>query len=211
MCDMILTGRFFRYGLWAFFVLPVLGAATPKPPECSLTVTPRPGVSKVTKSNSGRIMPASGLSSGTGSKSITRSLKWAVETRFRKNRPEKLELKVYYLGYNERNTIVQLGTETKALELDKNGRASLELTSPTTRLVKSRTVSSSRCSGNGAGFRSTKSTTRGERVTGCVIQLFADGVLAKSWTSDPRWSSEAENEDFSVAELNRKKGKIGLR
>lgn len=194
------------------FALSAAGATPPKPPECSLTVSPKPGVSQVSKTNSGRIMPASSLSSGTGSKTVVRSLKWGVETRFRENRPEKLELKAFYLGYNEKNTLIQLGTETKTLELDKNGRASVELTSPTTRLTKSRTVSSSHsCGGRSSGFRSTKSTTRGERVTGCVVQLFADGQLAKSWCSDSRWAAEAEKDVFSVDALNQKKGKIGLR
>jgi len=185
-----------------------------KLPECSLTVSPKPGKSSVSKSHSGIITSCNSLGSNNGSKTITRSLKWGVETRFREDRPEKLEVKAFYLGVNDKNKIVQLGSETKALTLDKNGRADVELTSPTTRLTKSRTTTSTSrggCCRRSSGLRSTKTTTRGERVTGCVVQLYADGQLVKTWTSDARWAAEAKNENFSVDNLNKNSGKIGLR
>lgn len=186
--------------------------APEKLPECSLTVTPKPGDSHVSKSGPSRLIQSGNtLGSNTGSKTITRSLKWGVETRFREDRPEKLELKAFYLGNNDKNKLIQLGTETKTLTLDKNGRASIELTSPTTRLTKSRTTTTSRHSGGSNGFRSTKTTTRGERVTGCVLQLYADGKLVKSWSSDSRWANEAKKEAFSIENLNKNSGKIGLR
>ena len=197
----------------------ILGTATAaeakkeaKLPECSLTVSPKPGDSHVSKSGTSRLIQSGNtLGSNTGSKTITRSLKWGVETRFREDRPEKLELKAFYLGNNDKNKLIQLGSETKTLTLDKNGRASIELTSPTTRLTKSRTTSTSRHCGGSNGFRSTKTTTRGERVTGCVLQLYADGKLVKSWSSDSRWANEAKNEAFSIENLNKSSRKIGLR
>ena len=203
--------------LAALVLLTATAAETPKapkvkPPECSFTVTPKPGDSHVAKSGTSRLIQNnSSFGSNTGSKTITRNLRWTVETRFREDRPEKLELKAFYLGTDEKNKIVKLGEETKKLELDKNGRASVDLTSPTTKLTKSRTTSISRHAGGGAGFRSTKSTTRGERVTGCVLRLFADDRLVKTWTSDPRWATEAKAETFSVDNLNKNSGKIGLR
>ncbi len=199
--------------LSVLLLTPPLPAEDPeggRPPECSLNVTPRPGASSVSKSRGG-VFSSGALASGAGTKTVRRSLKWGVSVRFREDRPEKVELKAFYLAYSDGNAIAQLGTETKTLTLDKNGRASVELTSPTTRLTRSRTVSTSRSTGGGPGFRSTRTTTRGERVAGCVLQLYADGRLAKSWTSDSRWATEAKNVPFSVDSLNRRSGKIGLR
>ena len=194
--------------LVAFVACAALGAAK-KLPECTFTVTPRGGDSQISKSGGGLIRSISATSNNNQSKTITRNLKWLAEVRIRENRPEKLELKAYYIGeVNGGQSIKQLGTESKTLELDKNGRASVELTSPTTRLTKSRTSSSS---GN-SGFRSTKKRISGERVIGCVLQVFADGEFLKGWSSDSRWASAANKAPFSVSELAKEKtGKIGLR
>ena len=196
--------------LVAFVACAALGAAK-KLPECTFTVTPRGGDSQISKSGGGLIRSMSSTSNNNQSKTITRNLKWLAEVRIRENRPEKLELKAYYIGEADGGkTIKQLGgTDSKVLELDKNGRVSVELTSPTTRLTKSRTSSSS--SGN-SGFRSTKKRVSGERVIGCVVQLFADGEFLKGWSSDSRWASAANKAPFSVSELAKEKtGKIGLR
>ena len=196
------------FPLVVFVAFAAFGAAK-KLPECTFTVTPRGGDSQISKSGGGLIRSISSTSNNNQSKTITRNLKWLAEVRIRENRPEKLELKAYYIGeVNGGQSIKQLGTESKTLELDKNGRASVELTSPTTRLTKSRTSSSS---GN-SGFRSTKKRISGERVVGCVVQLFADGEFLKGWSSDSRWASAANKAPFSVAELAKEKtGKIGLR
>lgn len=200
-----------RKGLFLLFCLAAscAFAAAKKLPECTFTVTPRGGDSQVSKRGGGLIRSISAMSNNNQSKTITRNLKWLAEVRIRENRPEKLELKAYYIGEADGGkTIKQLGTESKALDLDKNGRASVELNSPTTRLTKSRSTSSS---GN-SGFRSTKKHISGERVVGCVVQLFADGEFLKGWSSDSRWSSAANKAPFSVAELAKEKtGKIGLR
>ena len=192
-----------------FFAAFAAFGAAKKLPECTFTVTPRGGDSQISKSGGGLIRSISATSNNNQSKTITRNLKWLAEVRIRENRPEKLELKAYYIGeVNGGQSIKQLGTESKVLELDKNGRASVELTSPTTRLTKSRTSSSS---GN-SGFRSTKKRISGERVIGCVLQVFADGEFLKGWSSDSRWASAANKAPFSVAELAKEKtGKIGLR
>ena len=200
-----------RKGIFPLVVFAAFAApgAAKKLPECTFTVTPRGGDSQISKSGGGLIRSISATSNNNQSKTITRNLKWLAEVRIRENRPEKLELKAYYIGeVNGGQSIKQLGTESKVLELDKNGRASVELTSPTTRLTKSRTSSSS---GN-SGFRSTKKRISGERVIGCVLQVFADGEFLKGWSSDSRWASAANKAPFSVTELAKEKtGKIGLR
>ena len=181
--------------------------------SCSLTVSPRGGDSKTTKSGrGGSLLRSNTTQSNTGTKTIERNLKWLAEVRFREEKPDKTEVKVYYIGYgNGGKTLMQLGQDTKALTLDKNGRASVELTSPTTRLRKTRTQQSSSSCGRSSGFRSVKSTTSGERVSGCVVQLFGDGELLKSYTTDSRWASVADNVPFSIAELTKRSGHIGLR
>ena len=177
--------------------------------SCSLTVTPKPGESHTTSTNSGLIRRTSTTTPTSGSKTMTRNMKWTAEIRIRENRPEKLELEAIYIGQEASGKLIQLGkTEKKALELDKNGRASLELTSPSVRLTKSRTSSSG---SHSRGFRSTHTSVSGERVSGCVVRVYADGELVKSWSSDSRWANEAKKPDFSIAELNQKKSTIGLR
>lgn len=192
-------------------LLAVSSAFAEQKMTCSLTVSPKGGESKVTKTGtSGLIGRSVSNLSNTGSKTIQRSLKWLAEVRFRNLKPEKLELKAYYIGYGDGGkTLKQLSNETHKLELDKDGRASVELDSPMTRLTKtrSRTTSSSRS----GGFSSIKKTTSGERVTGCVVQVFADGQMVKSWSSDSRWTAAAGKTPFSVAELAAKSGRIGVK
>lgn len=177
--------------------------------ECTLAVTPRRGESSVSGGNKSLSMSSS-RSSGTGSKTITRNLKWQADLRFREARPDKLELKVYYIGYGDGGSkLKQIGQETKTVALDKDGRASLELTSPTTRLTKTRSRTTN--SSHSGGFSSIKTTRSGERVAGCVIQMFADGELVKSYASDSRWTVAAGKVPFSISELEARSGKIGVR
>ena len=186
-------------------------AADKKLPECSFTVTPRRGDSQVSRSGGGLLGSLNSRSTdGSSSKTITRNMKWLAEVRIRKERPSRLGLKVYHVGeVNGGKSIKLLKSEEKTLDLDENGRASAEFTSPTTHLTKSRTSSYS--SGN-SGFRSTKKTVSGERVIGCVMQLFADGELLKSWSSDSRWASAAKKTPFAIADLSPEKtGRIGIR
>ena len=186
-------------------------AAGKKLPECSFTVTPRRGESQVSRSGGGLLRSLNSRSTdGSSSKTITRSMKWFAEVRIREDRPAKLELKVYHIGeVDGGKSIKLLKSEDKTLELNEDGRAAVEFTSPTTRLSKSR---SSSYSSSSSGFRSTKKTISGERVIGCVMQLFADGELLKSWSSDTRWASAAKKTPFAIADLSPEKtGRIGIR
>lgn len=193
-----------------------LWAADEKPIPCTLNVSQLRGDSHTTRSggNSLHGHRSNSLTSGTGTKTIERSLKWHVEMRFREQKPEKLELKAYHIGFDnggKRMTI--LAAETKPIELDKNGRADLELNSPKVRLTKTRTrttTGGSSRTGNG-GFTSIKTSMSGKRVTGCVVQLIGDGKLVKSWSSDSRWTIAADKVPFTIDELKKKSGKIGLR
>lgn len=59
---------------------------------------------------------------------------------------------------------------------------------------------------NSRGGGGTKSETTGERVTGCVIQVFAGGQLMKSWASDSRWAKAAKNPSFAIELIDPKSG-----
>ena len=174
---------------------------------CSLRVSPKAGESSVSGGSRGGL---ASLSSGaSSSKTIKRQLRWLAELRFREKRPEQTKLKVYYIGYGDGGKKIKLlKDETHAVELDKNGCAKVELESPMTTLNKTRSQTTSR--GNG-GFVSTKSSIRGERVAGCVVQVFADGELVENYSSDSRWAAVAKKVPFSVKELEEKAGRIGLR
>ena len=193
-------------------LLSVSALAADQKMSCSLAITPLRGESHISGNNGIRSLNGSSSTSmGNTSKTITRNLKWKAEVRFRDKRPEKTELKVYYIGYSADNKLKQIGQESKTVELDKNGRASVELTSPTTKLTKTRTSSTSSSGGRSSGFVSMKKRQSGERVMGCVIQVFADGTLSESYASDSRWAVAAEKTPFSLAEITARSGKIGLR
>jgi len=194
---------------FGFLWLALAASGAAKPVPCTLSVSPLRGDSRVSRSGGNSLLNTSSYSSsGSGTKTIERSMKWQAEIRFREAKPEKVELKAYHIGYGDGGKDLKiLSTETKSLELDKNGRAAAELTSPMTRLTKTRTRSSS----SSSGFSSSQSRTTGERVSGCVVQVFGDGELLKSWSSDARWSSAAQKVPFSVAELKQKSGRIGQR
>ena len=180
--------------------------------SCTLRVSPRGGESKTSSSGRGSLIRGNSNQPNTGTKTIERNMKWLVEVRFRDQQPDKTEVKAYYIGYGDGGkTLKQLGQETKALTLDKNGRASVELTSPTTKLRKTRTRQSSSSGGRSSGFTSVKSTSSGERIAGCIVQLFGDGEMLESYTSDSRWTAAADTVPFSVGELVKRSGRIGLR
>lgn len=189
-------------------VLPAVSPAAPKREySCSLSVSQRPGDSETTGGRRSSILRSSVPVSGTGSKTYKRNMKWRVQVRVRGDRPEDAFLKVYYLAYDSGNKLKLLKDEKRDLELDSNNRAETELVSPTTRYTKTRTRSFSRS----RGFSSVRSSARGERIAGAVVQLFVDGELKKSWTSDSRWEHEAEKKDFSVSRLRKNAGRLGGR
>lgn len=166
-----------------------------------LTVSPRGGESSSNKRGGG-LMRTSSLSRSS-SKTVTQNMKWLAEVRYRgKTRPQKAELHVFYVGYRGESTKpFILKSETHVLELSEGGKASLELVSPTTRLTKNRT----RTTGSGSrGFTKSKSTVRGERVVGCVVQLLSDGTVERVWTSNSSWAKVAWENPLTDAALSRK-------
>ena len=159
--------------------------------NCSLSVSALKGESKLEKSggNNGR--------GGTTTSAISRNLKWKARVSFSGATPEKPTLKVWYVGYSgDGGQMVSVGSAAHPLELNEKGVAVLELTSPTTTLTKKKTIRNGRNNRNGGN--SVKKTVTGERVTGCVIQVFAGDELMKSWVSDSRWAKAAKEQSFSL-------------
>lgn len=172
-----------------------------------LKVSPLAGESKTSKSggSGGMIRQASAMTAQNTSKTVTRNMKWSCEVRYRgEPKPEKVELRVFYIGYEANDMTPKiLGKEVKTLTLDEAGKASVGIESPTVRLHKSRT-SSGGFSGRSGRIAKSKSTTQGQRMAGCVVQLFEDGELVKSYASMSQWDRAAKERDFSDAVLNRK-------
>lgn len=171
--------------------------AQEKPIQCSMSVTKLKGESKVVKDG--------GSSGRSGSTSTTTEvcLKWLVKIAFNEQKPSKIELKVHHVGYTDGGkTLTILETETPAVELDAKGRAAIEVSSPKTRLTKTRSRSTGSSGGGG-----TSKTVTGDRVTDCVVQLFGDGAMLKSWTSSPRFSAAMKKDPFSVDDPKKKSDK----
>lgn len=174
-------------------------ALAEEPLTCSLSVSPLKGESTVKKTEGG------GGGRG-GSKSTTvfeRNLRYKAVASFYGQTPEKPVLKVWYIGTGDGGKeMIEIGKAEHPLELDEKRRAQLELASPMAKLVKTKTTKTSGGGGRrgrrGGGSVSTKSETTGDRVTGCVIQVFAGDQLMKSWASDSRWAKAARDPSFSL-------------
>ena len=171
---------------------------------CYLNVSPLMGETETNKGGSSLRMNS--FNSGSSStKTIKRNMRWRADVRVMgKGRPKEAELRVFYIAYQGEDGMKPyiIKKEKKALKLAEEGKDSVELTSPTTRLTKSRTRSSSGSSHS--GFRSTKTTTRGERIGGCVMQLVVEGKVNRVWVSNPAWEKVAWEDPFTEETLKKK-------
>ena len=173
----------------------VVAASASEPLTCSLSVSPQKADSAVKKSGGGK----GGRGSSSSTTTFERNLKYKAVASFHGPAPEKPVLKVWYVGMGDGGKqMIELGKAEHPLEPDEKGRATVELVSPTTKMTKVKTTTRSTGRNSRGGGGSTKSTTTGERVTGCVIQVFAGGELMKSWVSDSRWSKAARDPSFSI-------------
>lgn len=190
--------------LLVFLCLSLSAAVFAAGEQWRLRVSPKGGKSTVQGAH--RSMWAGLHNGGSGStssnKTVVRNMMWLAEVRYRGDDvPEKLELEVFYIGYRNNDMKPQILEDEKlAVKLDDKGKLSQELESPTTRLTRTRTVSSH----GGGGFRSVRSRTSGERMAGCVVRLLGDGKLLRAVATDSRWQKASEAEKFSQEELDRK-------
>lgn len=177
-----------------------VAAFASEPLTCSLSVSPLKSDSSVKKSGGGN----KGRGSSSTTTTFERNLKYKAVASFHGPAPEKPVLKVWYVGMGD-GEMIEVGKAEHPLELNEKGRATVELVSPTTKMtkVKKTTQNGGRNSRGGGG---TKSETTGERVTGCVIQVFAGTELMKSWASDSRWAKAAKNPSFAIELIDPKSG-----
>lgn len=197
--------------VWIFLLIVfaaahAVAALGPNDTQAFLKVSPLAGLSQTTKSggNVGLSRHSSITTTQNTSKTISRNMKWNCEVRYRgKTRPEKVEVRAFYIGYDAKSMTPKiLGKDVKTLTLDENGKASVEIESPTVKLEKRRTSGGFR--GNSGHILSSKSTTSGQRMAGCVVQLWENGELVKSYASMSQWERAAKDPGFSDAVLNQK-------
>lgn len=131
--------------------------------------------------------------SGTGiftSQSVTieKTKRWTADIDIRQtNMPEKVELKVYYIGLKDGDTLAVLGSDTKAVTFNEKGHCSIELTSPTfsmTKQKRKKTISSFQ---NSSTNREKPKDETGERLEGAAMQLLVNGTIVKTFVSKPIW------------------------
>lgn len=202
-----------RRSLFTFLLLlqtvASFAALSPNDRQVFLRVNPLAGLSQTSKSggnngwNNGW-QNSSWSSSQSMSKTVRRNMKWNCEVRYRGvSRPEKVEIRAFYIGYEGKSMTPKiLGKDVKSLTVDANGKASVEIESPTVTMQRTRTGGG--LTGYSGRISSSSSTTTGQRMAGCVVQLWEDGALVKSYASMSQWETAAKNPEFSDVVLNQK-------
>ena len=136
-------------------------------------------------------------------KTTSRSLSWPVTVSFTgKSLPEagSVKLKCYFIGTTDGRTTI-LGDKTIAVTLNENGAVKTVVTSPTEKLVRTKTITTTRRSRHRGGGMSAKSETTGSRVTGCIMQLTVNGTVEKAFASNSKWSSFAKQSPLPEADI----------
>lgn len=126
----------------------------------------------------------------TETKATTTSMTLPVKVSFGgKEMPKSVLLKTYFIGTKDGEPAV-LGESKTEVTLDAATRAYQgEIVSPPAKFVKTK-----KTTGGGRRGRNAKTTTEksGEKITGCIVQLFADGKVVKSFASKPTWKKLAQ-------------------
>ena len=193
--------------LGLLFAAVSFAALGPNDRQVFLRVNPLTGLSHTSKScgNNGWNNGWQNSSfSQSMSKTITRNMKWNCEVRYRgKPWPGKVEIRSFYIGYEGKALTPKiLGKDVKPVTLDANGKASVEIVSPTVTMQRTRTGGG--LSGYSGRISSSSTTTSGQRMAGCVVQLWEDGKLVKSYASMSQWETAAKNPEFNDTVLNQK-------
>ncbi len=130
----------------------------------------------------------------SSSKTVTRVVTWPVSGSVRgEPAPSAKDVKLmcYFIGTSD-GKATMLGTETKKVTLDEKGNFKLDVSAPADKLVHTTTVTKSRGRRRGGRSGSTKSTTSGTRVTGCIIQLLVKDKVERAYASNSGWITYAK-------------------
>ena len=136
-------------------------------------------------------------------KTTSRSLSWPVSVSFTgKSLPAagSVKLKCYFIGTTDGKKAM-LGEQTIPVTLDEKGVFKTVVTSPTEKLVRTKTITATRRTRHRGGNMSAKSETTGSRVTGCIIQLLVNDTVEKAFASNSQWSSLAKKSPLPEAEI----------
>lgn len=179
--------------------------------QLSMQVTPGGSDSAVSVRENGghyRDWNGGGNLTLTRTRTNSRSMRWTADLRVRgEDRPYKAELKIYYLGTVGRSakTLI-LASETKEALFDANGKASVGFQSPEMTVAKTKYRSGwiDRW-GNLRNIRSRSGDRTGKVVQGCVVQVFVNGQLSRTYTSTSRWQKAAEEIPFTQESLDRRR------
>ena len=136
-------------------------------------------------------------------KTTSRSLSWPVTVSFTgKSLPAagSVKLKCYFIGTTD-GRITMLGDKTIPVTLDERGVFKTVVTSPTEKLVRKKTIKTTRRTRRRGGGTSVQSETTGSRVTGCIIQLIVKDTVEKSFASNSKWSQAAKTSPLPESEI----------
>ena len=166
--------------------------------------------SQQTTSNGGEKSARSGSTSKTTkTKTVTRIVSWPVSGSIRGETPppaDAVKLKCYYFGTTDGKLEIM---EEKDMDvaLDEKGNFKTEATAPEEKIVHITTTTKSEGGRDrwgrrrGGGSASTKSTTSGTRVAGCIIQLMVKGKVERYYASNTQWSRFAKSDPLPTDEI----------
>jgi len=123
---------------------------------------------------------------GASTKSSIVTMTWPVRVAFSgKEMPKAVSLKSYFIGMRDDELSI-LGESSTEVTLDPaNHSFKGEVASPPATLVKTE-----KRTGGRRGRTVTEKS--GERITGCIIQLVADGKVVRSFVSNSKWKKLAQ-------------------
>ena len=136
-------------------------------------------------------------------KTTSTSLSWPVTVSIHgKSLPASgsVMLECYFIGMTDGRTEI-LEERTIPVGIDEKGVFKTEVTSPTVKIVRTKTITKTRARRRRGGSVSVKSETSGTRVTGCIIQLMVNYKVESAFSSDSRWSRFAKKYPLPVDEI----------
>lgn len=174
---------------------------------CSLTVNPVRGnprqAGRQMNSNTKTMQGFKNRPTANGNKNEgddANTFKWDVQVRFRgEGRPSHADVRAYYIGYDGKYPdVTVIGVEDKRVLIDDGGRGDCIVASPPIPKKTMKVATNDRRNNNKAPK---KSKVPPMRLHGCIVQVYADGNLVKSWASNTKWKKLAANPKFSERDL----------
>lgn len=136
-----------------------------------------------------------GRSSRTQVKTTEKTKHWTAQISSPStNVTAKVELKAFYIGTSD-NKFAIIGSDKFPVAFNEKGRATVEITSPTAKLVKTTKQK------GGRRNPKTEKIVTGERINGVVVQLIAEGTIVKTFVTQSTWAKGAWSDHLSEEDL----------